>query len=196
MNTETEPDEDQYSQKAMLLEQSLRYAEDIARIYVEERARRRALERANERLIREMAARRRAEKELRLAREELERRVQQRTKELSAANERLRREVAQRKGAEEQLRTALKEKEVLLSEVHHRVKNNLQIIYSLLDLQCSRVRDATVLGALRDSQSRIRSMALIHEQLYRSRNVSTIDFSEYLSISLMRCCTPTLKRSG
>ena len=76
--------------------------------------------------------------------------------------------------------TSLKEKEILLKEIHHRVKNNLQIIASLLSLQARYVTDENVLNVLKDSQNRITTMALVHERLYRSENLSEIALSDYL----------------
>jgi two-component sensor histidine kinase len=91
------------------------------------------------------------------------------------------RDVTARKVADQKIRDSLKEKEVLLKEIHHRVKNNLQIIHSLLNMQSRRSKDPRILDALRESQNRVRTMALIHERLYRSTDLSEIDFKEYIS---------------
>lgn len=80
---------------------------------------------------------------------------------------------------EEQVRVVLREKEVLVREIHHRVKNNLQIISSLLNLQASCVKDEAALEILRESQNRVRAMAIVHEQLHKARNYSRIEFPEY-----------------
>lgn len=89
-------------------------------------------------------------------------------------------ELAERKRAEEEIIASLKEKDILLKEVHHRVKNNLQTISSLLRLQCDYIKDEKTLALFNESQSRIRSMALIHEKLYQSKDLFRIDFAEYI----------------
>jgi len=90
------------------------------------------------------------------------------------------REITERKRAENQIKASLAEKEVLLREIHHRVKNNMQIISSLLNLQAGYIKEKDDLKMIKDSQSRIRSMALIHEQLYKSQDFSRINFSDYV----------------
>ncbi len=89
-------------------------------------------------------------------------------------------DISERKAAEEQIRSSLKEKEVLLQEIHHRVKNNLQIISGLLTLQADQAAGRPLEEIFRESQDRIRSIALIHEKLYRSHNLAEIAFDEYL----------------
>ena len=89
-------------------------------------------------------------------------------------------DITQRQQAEEKVRASLKEKEVLLRELHHRVKNNMQIISSLLNLQSAHVADPAAVQMFKDTQRRIKSMALVHEKLYQSQSLSTIEFDGYL----------------
>jgi two-component sensor histidine kinase len=89
-------------------------------------------------------------------------------------------EIIERTQAEARIRETLSEKEVLIKEVHHRVKNNLQVISSLLNLQAVEISDENTRIALRESQNRVRTMALIHEKLYQSNDLAHIDFSTYL----------------
>lgn len=89
-------------------------------------------------------------------------------------------DITEKKISEEQIRLSLQEKEILLKEVHHRVKNNLQVISSILNLQSSYVKDEGTLQILKESQNRIKSMAFIHESLYQTKDFSSINFTEYV----------------
>lgn len=89
-------------------------------------------------------------------------------------------DLSERKQAEKRIQDALTQRELLLREVHHRVKNNLQVVHSLLDLQALALADRDVVDALRDSQNRIRSMSLIHQTLYQSSNFARVDFQRFL----------------
>ena len=163
---------------------------------------------ATDRLRVEMAERKQSESHSRRFRELLAREVQQRTTELEASRSqlaeahaatltlmqdaiaardhaqatlaKLEREVAERERAEAALLASLAEKTVLLKEVHHRVKNNLQIVSSLLDLQERRTQDDQLLDTLASTRNRVRSMALIHEKLYQTNNLAHLDLASYL----------------
>ncbi len=126
---------------------------------------------------------------LRKIQEGLETRVRLRTADLTALNEKLEQEVLERKRAEEKIKGSLKEKEMLLKEIHHRVKNNLQVVSSMLKIQSEYSQDKKTVDMFQESQNRVRSIALIHEMLYQSKNLSKIDFSEYIqpiTTNLMR----------
>ena len=90
------------------------------------------------------------------------------------------RDITAAKNSGEVIRASLQEKEILLREIHHRVKNNLQIISSLLNLQSQYVKDETALEMFKESRLRIRSMAMVHEKLYKSRDLSQVDFGDYV----------------
>ncbi|MFN8608052.1 MAG: PAS domain S-box protein [Vulcanimicrobiota bacterium] len=89
-------------------------------------------------------------------------------------------DISQRKRYEAQMESALREKELMLKEIHHRVKNNLQLISSMLDLQASYQSDGAVRAIFEESRARLRSMALIHERLYRSEKLDHVDFASYM----------------
>jgi len=123
-------------------------------------------------LLTDITERRQAEEELRNLTNEIESRILQRTNELE-------REIIEHNASDVTVMSSLNEKEILLREIHHRVKNNLQIITSLLRLQKQQITDPNTISVLQDSESRIRSMALIHEKLYRSTDLASIDFADY-----------------
>ena len=89
-------------------------------------------------------------------------------------------DISEQKKLEAHIKTNLKEKEVLIKEIHHRVKNNLQVISSLINLQTQHTKNKHTITLFTETQNRIRSMALIHERLYNSETMSEIDFNDYM----------------
>jgi len=129
----------------------------------------------------------RAEEAIQKSRDQLELRVRQRTQELSATNAALSDQIEERKSAEDalletvrQLEDALSEKTFLLKEVHHRVKNNLQVVCSLLSMQIRATRDKDVASPLIAAHSRALAMSLVHEQVYQSQSAADLDFGRYI----------------
>jgi two-component sensor histidine kinase len=103
------------------------------------------------------------------------------------------RDVTEKKRTEDLVRRSLRDKEILLQEVHHRVKNNLQVVSSMLNLQAAHAPDTATKSALQEAVSRIRSMALVHEKLYRSDDLGGINFADYagtLASQIFRTLAP------
>ena len=126
-------------------------------------------------IARDITQRKKVEAELEAHRLNLQSLVDERTTALKH-------EIAENKAAQKELANSLEEKELLLKEVHHRVKNNMQVISSLLNIQAETVNDDIFSGLLGESQQRIKSMSLIHENLYQSDNLLEIDFEDYINM--------------
>jgi len=130
--------------------------------------------------LHDITERKRDQEALVSSRNELEQKVLVRTEELNKTNESLVAEIALRNKAENEIVTSLREKEMLLKEIHHRVKNNMQVISSLLFMQAKAQKDETIKEILKESQDRIKSIALVHEKLYQSTDLQRIDYTDYL----------------
>lgn len=131
--------------------------------------------------IRDVTDRVNAEKEIRKLNNNLEQLIEERTKELNDTVIKLNLEIDQRIAAEQKIQESLSVKEVLLKEITHRVKNNFQIISSLIRLQKRTVKNAEAEELLNQTANRIQSMALIHESLHKSNTFDDVLFSEYVS---------------
>ncbi len=129
----------------------------------------------------EIDKRKETENALREEHDSLERRVDERTKELKYTNKVLTGEVAERRETEKKLKASLDEKAILIKEIHHRVKNNLQIVSSLLNLQANSGDDRNISSLFQESQMRVRSIALVHENLYQASNFARIKLDLYLN---------------
>lgn len=165
--------------------QTLSRQNEVLTVEVEQRkAIQTRLRTINSKLEREAKERILAQTALKELNLELEARVAKRTNLLAQSNHKLQQEIQERKQAETKLKNSLNEKEVLLKEIYHRVKNNLLVVSSLLEIQCSSIEDPEMIRILQNSQERIYSMALVHEQLYRSDNLQQIDISLYIKALL------------
>ncbi|MEL7010877.1 MAG: response regulator [Cyanobacteria bacterium J06648_1] len=144
------------------------------------------LSQINHRLEQEVGDRITAQNALKKLNENLEAIVEKRTVLLAQSNKQLQQEVTERQQAEAKLKNSLSEKEILLKEIYHRVKNNLLVVSSILELQTNYIADPEIVKMLRNSQDRIHSMALVHEQLYRSDNLKEIDLNVYIKALLSK----------
>jgi len=131
-------------------------------------------------VLRDITRLMKVEQRLRELTNELEKKVAERTKQLEDSNRALLAEVDERRRAEDRLKASLEEKSVLLGELHHRVKNNLQVVSSLLKLQSHYISDPAAQELFAVSVSRIRSMAMVHEKLYKSDDLAHTHFGQYL----------------
>jgi len=120
------------------------------------------------------------EKKLAKSNTDLEERVQQRTDALMKVNKKMEKTIHERMIATDKIKASLREKELLLQEIHHRVKNNLQVVQSLLSLQSRYINNNKTKSVFQESINRIRSMALVHETLYESRDFSSIHMNQYI----------------
>jgi two-component sensor histidine kinase/FixJ family two-component response regulator len=152
--------------------------EVIARVKAQLQSRKfnKVLEHQNSKLKQEIDRRKKIEKSLFNLNKKLKAEIEQRKR----SEEQLQQEIIIREQAERQIKKSLHEKDILLKEIHHRVKNNLFVASSLLEWQTEYIDDPKILKMFDDSQNRIYSMALVHEQLYSHHDLDKLDFGEYL----------------
>ncbi|MGD8388273.1 MAG: histidine kinase dimerization/phosphoacceptor domain -containing protein [Desulfobacteraceae bacterium] len=164
-----------------------------------------SVEQINQELEREVRERKRVEEEIMRHRHQLEELVNWRTHQLTEANLQLQDEIEERRNAERTIRSALEEKTVLLGEIHHRVKNNLQIIASLLELSRHRAKSPEAADQLSEAHAKIFTMALIHSQLYQTDRFDQVDMTRHARelfshLSTLyardRCITPEFRISS
>ncbi len=145
------------------------------------------LNEANEKLLQENIKLEKTQQELERRKEELEnyqnhleKLVNERTESLNIVNKELKQEIKERKNAEKELLNSLRDKEVLIRELYHRTKNNMQVIISMMQLHRYRSKDKELTTFIDDMEKRIYSMSLVHQKLYESENLSMIRFNEYI----------------
>jgi|GEM_PF-3577145 len=170
-----------YMTKAQTIQNEILLAEIEQRKIVQAR-----LSQINQTLEQEGRDRIAAQQALKNLNQDLEDMVAKRTVLLAKSNQKLKQEVLERQQAEAKLKSSLAEKEILLKEIYHRVKNNLLVVSSLLELQTNYIDDPKIVKMLKNSQDRIHSMALVHEQLYSSDNLQEIDLSIYIKALLAK----------
>lgn len=130
--------------------------------------------------MRDITEYKKAQGKLKHFNEDLERKIKERTESLHQITSQLQKKVLEHETAEKRLQESLDEKVILLREIHHRVKNNLQILISLINLQSRNIPDGNVQAALKETQNRVRAMSLVYEKLYQSDSLTHIDFSDYI----------------
>ncbi len=139
------------------------------------------LKKANDLLEKEVLVRKKTEEDLRKAKDGLEKKVVERTADIVDANKKLEIEIEERKITEGILKSTVNEKELLLKELYHRTKNNMEVICGILNLQSVFSKDTILSETVKICNDRIKSMAMVHEKLYQSKDLSNISLKSYLN---------------